>query len=314
MGVPATNDQNPVYTAFGLRIRSCLLLPELLPDTGPGEDVNIVYDPVPEDLPEAVQKGVRYQAAPGRLLLKVDGVARFLVSDGRGVAIERDPAADDDDVRVFLLGSVLGALLHQRADLVLHGSAIVAGDGSVAFLGVSGIGKSTLAMAFKKRGYTVLTDDLCVVRPAPDGRMMIQPGFPQAKLWLDSLERLAIAPDDLKRIRRKLEKRALPLRDAFVGEARPVRRLYVLQATNQDELKLVPLEGPQKFAALKDYTYRFRFVDGLRTKPAHFQQGLALAQQAAISVVVRPREPFRLDELVALLEADFAPWVSPPKS
>jgi hypothetical protein len=306
LDVPGTNEQNPVYTAFGLRIRSCLPMPELLPASGPGEDITIVYGPVPVDLPEAVQKGVRFQAAPGRLLLKVDGVARYLVSDGRGVAIERDPAGDDDDVRLFLLGSVLGALLHQRADLVLHGSAIVAGDGSVAFLGISGAGKSTLAMAFKKRGYSVLTDDLCVVRPAPDGRMMIQPGFPQAKLWLDSLERLAIAPDDLKRIRRKLEKRALPIGDAFVGEARTVRRLYILHSTNRDELKLTPLEGPQKFAALKEYTYRFRFVDGLRAKPAHFQQALAVAQQAAISNVVRPREPFRLDELVALLEADFS--------
>lgn len=306
MEANATVDQPQLYTAFGLRIRSCLPLPELLPATGPGEDVNIVYGLVPADLPEAVEKGVRYQAAPGRLLLKVDGVARYLVSDGCQVTIERDPAADDDDVRVFLLGSALGALLHQRADLVLHGSAIVAGDGSVAFLGISGVGKSTLAMAFRKRGYALLTDDLCVVRPAADGRMAIQPGFPQAKLWLDSLERLEILPDDLKRIRRKLEKRALPLRDdAFVAEPLPVRRLYVLQAANQDELKLTPLEGPQKFAALKDYTYRFRFVDGLRGKPAHFQQGLALAQQAAISVVVRPREPFRLDELVMLIEADF---------
>src|SRR5690606_97236 len=106
------------------------------------------------------------------LLLQVDGVARYLVSGGRRITIDRDPAVEDDDVRLFLLGSVFGAMLHQRGDLVLHGSAIEWEGAAVVFMGFSGVGKSTTASAFRQRGHAVLTDDLCVVRPGADGRML----------------------------------------------------------------------------------------------------------------------------------------------
>ena len=62
-----------------------------------------------------------------------------------------DPAPGRDlyesDVRVFLLGSCIGALLHQRGILVLHAGAIHTDKGAVLFTGPWGIGKSTLLAA-----------------------------------------------------------------------------------------------------------------------------------------------------------------------
>jgi hypothetical protein len=208
-------------------------------------------------------------------------------------------------VRLFLLGSAFGALLHQRQDLVLHGSAIAIGDWSVAFVGISGAGKSTLAMAFQGKGFPILTDDLCVVRSAfAGGPMLAHPGPPQSKLWLDSLAQLKIGPENLRKIRPKLEKRAYPLSGAVAGAPLPLRKVYVLRPNNKGERKLVKLAGPAKFGALKNNTYRFGFVGGLGEKPAHFQQAMLLAQQAEVSLAFRPREPFELEEFVAIIEAD----------
>jgi hypothetical protein len=294
------------HRAFGLRISACLPLRELQTDESPGTpDVEIVFGEVPTELEGALEIGVRYQAAPGRLLLVVDDVARFLIEQGRKITIGLFPNADDDDVRLFLLGSAFGALLHQRQDLVLHASAIAVDGGGIAFMGISGAGKSTLAMAFRRRGYSVLTDDLCVIRPGADGRMVIHPGFPQAKLWLDSLKQLDVSPDDLTRIRKKLEKRALPLASTFANAPLPVRKIYLLRSTNKEEIKLTPAQGPQKFNILKNHTYRFLFVKGMEVKPGHFQQAVKVAQQAALSIVTRPRQIFKLEELVTMLEADF---------
>ncbi|MEY2878649.1 MAG: hypothetical protein RLZZ15_1029, partial [Verrucomicrobiota bacterium] len=114
------------HQAFGLTIRSCFPLPELLAPatTTAAPDVEVTHGEVPLDLPGAQSSGLRFQATADQLLLRVDGVARFLVSEGRSVVIAPEAGVHEEDVRAFLLGPVLGALLHQRDDLVLHGSAV----------------------------------------------------------------------------------------------------------------------------------------------------------------------------------------------
>jgi hypothetical protein len=295
------------HQAFGLIIRSCMPLPELLTagETAAAHDVDVTFGRVPGELPDAVARGVRFQAAPGKLLLHVDEVAHFFVADGRTIVIQRDPAGDDDGIRAFLMTAVIGALLHQRDDLVLHGSAIgVTGQG-VAFLGYSGAGKSTLAAAFRQRGYPVLTDDLCVVRPTSDGQMAIYPGFPQMKLWLDSLNKLNVSAEGLRRLQNKLEKRALPLSAEFARAPLPAKKLYVLLPSAGSELSLRTVNGPEKFNLLKEHTYRFGLLASIEQKAAHFQLAMALARQVPLAVAVRPVQPFRLDDLTNLIEQDF---------
>ena len=90
-------------------------------------------------------------------------VARYLVSGGCEIIIEPHPTATEKDVRLFLLGSAMGALLLQRGIWPLHGSAIAGRSGAALFVGVSGSGKSTLVGAFHQRGFQVLADDVCAI-------------------------------------------------------------------------------------------------------------------------------------------------------
>lgn len=293
------------YEAFGLRIRSSLPLPELIPDDREGDpDARIVYGSVPAELPNASFVRPRFQAATGALLLRIEGVARYLVTDGKSIVVEPEAHAHEDDVRLFLLGSALGALLHQRHDLVLHGSAIKVGGRCAVFLGPSGSGKSTLALAFRERGHPILTDDLSVVRPGRDGWLEVQPGYPQAKLWLDSLASVNIASEGLRRIRQSMEKRALPLEASFYRRALPVGWIYILRRDADDDIRIEPLGGSRRFAVLRTHTYRFRYLERSGSQAEHFQSAVQLAQQVPICIVRRPRELLRLAELVDRLETD----------
>src|SRR5215510_9302338 len=127
------------YTAFGLCLATEFPCPELAPGRG-SPDVRIRYGVVPAQLTAAKKIGAHYQAAPGQLLLTIDGVARFLVQDGAEIIVERAPESDDDSLRLFLLGSVIGALLQQRGTLTLHSSVIEVDGGCVGFMGHSGAG------------------------------------------------------------------------------------------------------------------------------------------------------------------------------
>ena len=111
--------------------------------------------------------------------------------------------------------------------------------------------------------------------------------------------------EDLRRIRNKIEKRAVPLGRDFATAPRAVKKLYLLRPSNKDDLTLTAVQGPQKFAIIKNHTYRFGFLAGIDDKTGHFQQALRLAQQVPLAIVSRPREPFRLKELAEMLEADF---------
>lgn len=293
------------YQAWGLTIASCLDLPEFLPGNGEAVDVEVGYGPVPENLDGARSKGVRFQAAPGRFLLTVDGVARYLTADGRKITIQKAPGAEEDAVRLFLQGSAFGALLHQRGLLPLHASAIAVNGKAILFSGMSGAGKSTLAGAFCKRGYSVLADDISVVSPGGDAIPMVLPGFPQIKLWADATRKLKEDTAGLRKVREELDKFGWPLAEKFCSEPTPLGRIYVLRTTNTDRFEMEEVTGQEKFNLLVRNTYRFRFTEGLDSKPEHFSQCTVAGRHAEVRRVTRPVRGFRIEELMDLIEQDF---------
>lgn len=292
------------YTAYGLTIESAIRCPELSPG-GNDPDVAFRYGDVPTALENPKDQGVLFQVEPGRFLLRLDKVARYLVSGGREIVVDRAPDSDEDAVRLFLLGSALGALLHQRGLLVLHGSAIETPRGAVVFVGPSGNGKSTLAAAFYRRGYRLVADDVCAVVLNEENAPMVLPAYPQLKLWADVVKRLDRAQDNLRRVRPHLEKYALPVSDSFVGHALPLYAVYALHSVNTQTLEMEPRDGMGKFAVLTRNTYRERFLKGLDMKPNHFQLASTAAKQIRVCRVTRPNWPFMLDELVEMLGQDF---------
>jgi hypothetical protein len=178
--------------------------------------------------------------------------------------------------------------------------------GCIGFLGRSGVGKSTLAAALCRRGYRLVTDDICAVSLAPDATPSVSPGYPQMKLWADMLRQLGEPMAPLRRIRPQLDKHAWPIPEAFYAMRLPLRRLYVLHTTNTDALTFQELVGPEKMTVLKQHTYRAPFLYGLDSHVPHFTICTAIATQLPMHRIVRPQYPCRLEEMVARLEQEWA--------
>ncbi len=293
-----------LYSAWGLAIDSSIELPLLQLGDGVAADVTIRFGTVPETLDNARHQGVCFQAFPGRFLLKLENIARYLVSDGCEILIDPVPDAESDAIRLFLLGSAIGALLHQRSILPLHASAIRVNEGVVAFAGNSGVGKSTLAASFMKNGCQVVADDICAVSVA-SGVPLVCSGSPNLKLWHDALHQLGEDPQSLPRVRDSVEKYRLPLAHGFAEEVLPLRKLYVLRSINQDRFELEHLTGVDKLNALVKNTYRFNFLKGLGGKKEHFSHCAAVGRHVDVCRVSRGKNGFRIEELMALLEEDF---------
>jgi hypothetical protein len=293
------------YSVYGLNVASSIPLPEL--SGGEGKpDVTIRYGPVPTLLQGAAESGSFYQAAPGSILLLVDGVARYLVTDGKQIIIQREPDSSHEEVTLFLLGCAFAPLLQQRGLLPLHCSGIVAQGGCIAFVGHSGIGKSSLAGAFLKRGYPILTDDILVISLVSDGTPQAYPGYPQLKLWPDTISKMGENQQFLLPISPGIDKFRRPIREEFYKDALPLKRLYVLGISDARQIEVVPMGGSAKVTAIIRNTYHLGFLKGLGKGPEHFRQCNALAERLTARKVTRPREPYLLEELADALEADFS--------
>jgi hypothetical protein len=288
------------YRANGLTLESTIELPELAPaDAEP--DVHIRYGEVPAALEQPTMRGARYETASGEYLLTLPGVGRYWVKDGRQVVIAPEAGVTDEDVRVFILSSVMGALAHQRGFLPLHASALELDGGCVLFAGKSGSGKSTIAAAFHRRGYRLAADDICAISLDGEGHPVVHPGYRHLKLWPDAVERFGDALGERRRMRFGLRKYNVLLReDARVAPLR-VTRIFIFAQQPSERIELTALHGRAKVQAIRRQTFRLRLLKGLGVRDNHFPLLHALGQ-APVVTVHRPLDLGALDELVARLE------------
>lgn len=292
------------FTAYNLTIESELDLPELplCTQETSAPDVSIRIAKVPPDgLPEGKQLGPFLWVTPDQLWLQVPRIARFWVRGGHNIDIDPEPGIDEDSLRVFLLGSALGALLFQRGHLVLHGNAIRIGNQVMVCVGQSGAGKSSLAAGFMQRGYDILADDVVPV----DAQCRALPGFPRIKLWQDVADKLNIDTGALKRIRPGIEKYNLPLLTLNLTPL-PIRWVYILRGENTDDISIDSIQGMQRFLPLRANTYRVKYLEGMTLKAEHLKLCGQLASHIRLARVARPRQGFKLDGLIDHLLADMA--------
>lgn len=302
------------YQAYRLTIRAEFPIPELLPamppaggtDAETSPDVVIRYGAVPVTLEDAAGRGVLYQATANRFLLTMDEVARYLVQNGNEILVEPAPGSLESDVRVFLLGSCLGALLHQRGMLVLHAGAVHTDHGAILLAGPSGSGKSTLLGELLRRGHTMMVDDVCAVVLDTAGLPVVLPGYPRTRLWADAVAKLEHEIGDMVRTRPALEKYERQVTGQYWDQPAPLHRVYLLNAVRRDQLTLESEPRIHTFRVLLHNTYRRSFLDGLQMRAVHFDLAAAVAKQAGVTRVTRPTQPFRLQELADLIEQDLA--------
>lgn len=298
------------YKAFGLNIQSEIEIPEFIPFNGE-PDINISLGKVPEQLSNSLYNGVRFQAAPGHFLLKVDKIADYYAAEGRSITIQPYEGSEKADIRLFLLGSAFGAIIHQRGMLPMHGSSLSIGGKAYIFSGISGVGKSTIAAGLISRGYKFLSDDISVVT-IRDGKPEVYAGYPGVKLWADSLVKLGKDPESYQRVRSRLNKHHLHALENYHPEALLLGGVYILQTKNTEGNQLEIIKGIEKFNALKNNTYRLNFIKGLGNTEAHFRHLSALATFCPVKKITRSSKSFKLEELLDIIENDITSTYGKP--
>lgn len=167
------------YRLYGLCLATDLPLkaPPADPASAPdltirrGEDLPADYPPPPGKVWAAADFGngvsVRLAKTDAGWSLLYPNAAEVRFSPDRSHATIHAAPGKADLLPLLLGSSVPSWWLNLRGEPVLHASAVAMGDRAVAFLGASGMGKSTLATLLCAHGAQLITDD--VLRLVRDG-------------------------------------------------------------------------------------------------------------------------------------------------
>jgi hypothetical protein len=290
------------YSVYGLRIHADIACPELPfhPQADGNPDVTIRLLPSLPGTSETLESG-GYEVRPGAFRLVVKGVGRYLVEDGKRISIEPLAGSSHEEVRLFLLGSVIGALLYQRGLFPLHGSAVETRWGAMIFVGAQGIGKSTLAAQFYRRGYRLMSDDVCAVTGS-DGKLQVLPALSHFRLCADAYERLAPAPD----ARFNIDKFVVPMHEGYCPASAPLKAIHILADREDGDPQFEIVRGFDRVQRLLENLYRPQYLKGQETQSDLMRLAGHIAQETPIVRVSRKRDPELIDGLIDFLEAAWA--------
>jgi hypothetical protein len=290
------------YWAYGLHIQSELECPELPPDAAATDnpDVTIHLQPANPKALESLEDS-EYEVQPGSFRLAVPGVAFYRVEEGRRISITPLPDVPAEKLRLFLLGSTMGALLYQRGLFPLHGSAVETRWGAMIFVGAQGVGKSTLAAEFLRQGYRLLSDDVCAVAATPEG-LRVLPALAQIRLCADAYERLGSPPE----ARFDVDKFVVPMGKGYCHHPVPLKAIHILAVKENGALEFDLLRGFERVQRLLENLYRPHFLKNQMTQSDLMRMAGLIAQRAMMVTVTRRRDSEAIAGMIGSLESAWA--------
>lgn len=289
------------YSYAGLEVESEIELPEWRPFAQPeppsAPDVTIGIGHVRDDDLAAAQNSRVITADECRFL--APGVGCFRVRNGREIVVSPAANAPPAKLRPWLTGSAWASLCYQRGLFLFHASALLVAGGAVLFCSRAKGGKSTIAAELNRRGYPLLSDDLCHLAMPADGRPMVYPSVARLRLWDDALGEVGWELDCLEPDHAREGKFNITGNIQSAGYASPLRGIYLLA---WGSLAITPLTGAEAWRRfLPSATYRAKLLELPEQLARHSTRSMALLQRVPLWELRRPRDLTALKSVVDLL-------------
>lgn len=295
-----------IYKAFGLNLLSEIILPELpqINKQSDKPDVLITIDDLSELWLEIAGQPNQFLVRDNLVMFQLPNLATFAIRDGNRISVSPMNEADENEIRIYILGTCMGTILMQRKILPLHGSAVAINGKAYAFIGDSGAGKSTLATAFLSKGYQLLSDDVIAVSFSNDGHVpLVFSAYPQQKLWQETLTAFGMQSSQYCSLFERETKYAVPVNSQFSTETIPLAGVFELVKTEREGIDIYPIQRLERLHTLFRHSYRNFLIPRLGLMDWHFSTSARVIEQIDIFRLCRPTCEFTAHQLVSLVLA-----------
>ncbi len=298
-----------LYRVFGLRLESFIELPGIDEGHRP-PDLRVV-----SGLPSALrgERAERYLAHPAdvddpwiELLRNEDSLGvrfpdyvtfGFSGSDDTLYA-DVEPGCPPNTLMHFLLDQALPLFLASRGRLVVHGSAVARENQAIAFIGPTGVGKSTLTAASTQHGFDLLADDAVLLDMAPQPSVV--GSYRGLRLWPETARQLGIPIRDAETVASYTDKRRVPITSyRWLAGPTPLRAIYFLGAPSERVL-LERISPKRAMLRLSEQLFRVR-RDDKDLLTSEFRQLCELVETTPAFELLFPRDFAILADVVAAL-------------
>ena len=239
-----------------------------------------------------------YRLSDSYLFRLIDLCDFEMSSDGLSCTSYPLPSLDTETLQHLFRNHVQPLLWNRQGKLVFHASCVDIGGRAIAFMGDSGLGKSTLATGFARNGNSFLSDDgLLVQRLA--GRYHAFANEPSIRLW-EASEAALITPSHIRgkalSFTNKLRVMASPDLP-YCKQPLPISAVFFLEDNGVDILQIRKLSGADKHAKWANCGFNLDVWDKASMKQ-NFQQIADLANEVPSFRLDYPRDFDRLNHVI----------------
>jgi len=283
------------YSAYGLSIKSEIPIPEFRAIDA-GHDIQIQLENIEYQSRLAISEQPYWRINRQEAVLSFENVGTFHIINGQEIAVIPDSSVDDQVIRQYIIGTMLAILLYQRGYLVLHASSVLVGDAAIAFLGIPGSGKSSIAAALNKLGYDVITDDVAVI----DTRLnppIIFSGHHQIRIGPKTVKVLGYDQADENQFIDAFEKYNLRISNQLPERPVPLFQLYTLTEGQETVIQRVPMQSAVIELVLHSIPTRWNLPEDKQ----HFSQCVDLVKRVPLFALQRNSKVNELPETAKLI-------------
>ncbi|MCF6311092.1 MAG: hypothetical protein L3J39_01450 [Verrucomicrobiales bacterium] len=199
----------------------------------------------------------------GSYLIRYVNLADFHVSAALdSIVVHPAAGTNQETIRHLLLDQLIPRILGQRGKLILHASAVTfQNDSSIAFLGSSGWGKSTIASSFAQHGFDLISDD-CLQLDTINEKIIGIPAYTGTRLFPDSIEALYPQPPDFSPVCHYSEKKRLHTPPYSHCSQRAITAIFLLNdPADQNHSTVITIEPVKGAASLMTLIKRCFLLD-----------------------------------------------------
>lgn len=222
----------------------------------------------------------------------------MFIEKGKKIIYEKKKNAKLQNLNAYLLGWGIAMICYQRDENAIHCSCIEKDNKAIMISGTSGIGKSSVTEALLKKGYSLVADDMTVVKIEEDGKAYATPSFPYQKLCRELAMQSDCSEEERIYIDENKDKFLIPYKAKFTEKPVPIQALILLGYSKDDKIQTGTVEGVQKLSACLEALFLKGLLKEKLYTPKVVASCLELASKIPIYYILRPRKADTRKEVI----------------